>query len=284
MRLNSEFVALLGATIVSAASWTFEDATLTVQGKGAGVGSGLKEKIDPKSPLSKSVTLESTDTLKIALTTKDGKKAARPHQAFLTVSDPASGLEEAFPFSLKENGKGKVEVTQKDIPLQLFTTSSPLEASIILGSFGSSAPLKTDVFQLDLKRDPASTLEIPKAIRYGKLPEIHHIFRADPKSPPVIITIVFSLAVFASVIVLLGAWLTVGGNFGHLGKAMGKAPVAHGVFFGSILAMEGIFLLYYTSWNLFQTLPAAAIVGFVAFLSGTRALTEVQGRRLAGER
>lgn len=29
---------------VSAASWGFTDATLTVQGKGAGVGSGLKEK------------------------------------------------------------------------------------------------------------------------------------------------------------------------------------------------------------------------------------------------
>lgn len=48
--------------------------------------------------------------------------------------------------------------------------------------------------------------------------------------------------------------------------------------------MEGIFFLYYTSWNLFQTLPAAAVVGFVAFLSGSRALSEVQERRLAGLR
>jgi oligosaccharyltransferase complex subunit delta (ribophorin II) len=48
--------------------------------------------------------------------------------------------------------------------------------------------------------------------------------------------------------------------------------------------MEGIFFLYYTTWNLFQTMPAAAVVGIVAFVSGSRALSEVQERRLAGLR
>jgi oligosaccharyltransferase complex subunit delta (ribophorin II) len=48
--------------------------------------------------------------------------------------------------------------------------------------------------------------------------------------------------------------------------------------------MEGVFLLYYSAWNLFQTLPAMGAVAVVAFLSGTKALGEVQGRRLAGQR
>ena len=69
-----------------------------------------------------------------------------------------------------------------------------------------------------------------------------------------------------------------------MGKAFGANPVAHGLFFGSIVAMEGVFFMYYISWNLFQTLPVAAVVGVVAFVSGSRALTEVQERRLAGER
>ena len=42
--------------------------------------------------------------------------------------------------------------------------------------------------------------------------------------------------------------------------------------------------MYYTAWNLFQTLPVAAAVGTVAFLSGSRALGEVQERRMAGLR
>jgi oligosaccharyltransferase complex subunit delta (ribophorin II) len=43
-------------------------------------------------------------------------------------------------------------------------------------------------------------------------------------------------------------------------------------------------MMYYLSWNLFQTLPVAAVVGAVVFVSGSRALTEVQERRLAGQR
>lgn len=42
--------------------------------------------------------------------------------------------------------------------------------------------------------------------------------------------------------------------------------------------------MYYTSWNLFQTLPPAFLVGAVAYISGSRALSEVQERRLAGLR
>lgn len=48
--------------------------------------------------------------------------------------------------------------------------------------------------------------------------------------------------------------------------------------------MEGVFFLYYVGWNLFQVLPLMGAVGLVSFLSGTRALGEVQSRRLAGER
>lgn len=60
--------------------------------------------------------------------------------------------------------------------------------------------------------------------------------------------------------------------------------MAHALFLGSIIGLEGILFLYYSSWNLFQTLPALIVVGTVAFVSGSRALTEVQDRRLAGQR
>jgi len=36
-------------------------------------------------------------------------------------------------------------------------------------------------------------------VRYGKQPEIKHTFRADPKSPPKVISLVFVLAVLATV-------------------------------------------------------------------------------------
>ena len=165
------------------------------------------------------------------------------------------------------------------------TAEKPIAASLVIGSFGESAPYKNKVFDLSVARDPSVPLSIPEPpVRYAAESEIHHLSRDDPKSPPKVITMVFAAAVAAALPILLGVWATLGANANHVSKAMGNAPVSHALFYGSIMAMEGIFFLYYTSWNLFQTLPAAAVVGVVAFLSGSRALSEVQERRLAGLR
>jgi hypothetical protein len=61
-------------------------------------------------PLSKAVGLGATDTLKIILTTQDGKTARRPHQAFLLLRDADTGLDISYPFNVKDNGKAKVDL------------------------------------------------------------------------------------------------------------------------------------------------------------------------------
>ncbi|KAK5123418.1 hypothetical protein LTR85_002850 [Meristemomyces frigidus] len=277
--------ALSLGSAVYAASWGFEDATSTIQGKGAGVGGAVKEKLSPSSPLTSAITLPPSDTLKIVLTATEGKTGKRPHQAFLTLQEPTTGLEESFAFSLKDNGKGKVEVSQKDLPYQFVTSDKALKATIVIASFGSSTPLKQHAFDLTVQADQAAPPAAPSpAERYTSKPEIHHVFKSDPQSPPRIVSLFFTLAILATLPALLGAWVTLGGNLDHFGKAMNASPLSHGMFLGSILAMEGVFFMYYTAWNLFQTLPVAAVVSVVAYISGSRALTEVQDRRLAGER
>ncbi|KEF62753.1 uncharacterized protein A1O9_00726 [Exophiala aquamarina CBS 119918] len=271
---------------LAASSWTFTDGSVSVQGKGAGVGGGVKEKLAPSKPLPSSspVKLGAGDTLKVILTTQDGKSAKRPHQAFLLLQDLSTNLDISYPFSVKESGKAKVELTQKDLPVQLLRSSSPLSASIVIASFGSSTAYHSSAFSLSLALDGNAIPATEKPLRYGKLPEIHHIFRDDPKSPNVVISLFFVGAVLATVPALLGAWLYLGSNINHVTKALSDAPVSHALFVGSVVGIEGIFFLYYTSWNLFKTLPVLSAFGLVAFLSGSKALTEVQERRLAGLR
>lgn len=48
--------------------------------------------------------------------------------------------------------------------------------------------------------------------------------------------------------------------------------------------MEGLFLAYYWRITLFELLPRAGVVGIIGFLSGSKALSEVQARRMAGDR
>ncbi|MCJ1258983.1 hypothetical protein MMC24_006817 [Lignoscripta atroalba] len=274
--------AILGA---AASSWGFGDATISVQGKGTGVGGSFKERLIEGKSLSKPVELGGSDTLKIIITTQEDKKSKRPHQAFLLVKDSTTGLETSYSFSVKESGKGKVELTHKDIPGQLLASTNSLSASLVIASFGTSKPYNARAFDLKIKADSGFPIATPeKPLRYAKLPEIHHTFKADPKSPPKIISIVFTAVVITAVPVLLITWLSLGANVNHLSNAFGTSPISHALFFSSILAMEGIFFMYYTTWNLSQTLPAAVAVGSVTFLSGSRALSEVQGRRLAGLR
>jgi len=290
MRFLQSFfsVNLLVATVplvAAASSWGFTDATIAVQGKGAGVSGGLKETLAENQPLSKPIHLGPSDTLKVLLTSQEDKTAKRPHQAFLLVQEPTTGLKTSFALGVKESGRGKLELTQKDIPSQLLSSSTPLAASLVIASFGSSKPYNSHAFELSIDADPSAPRSAEeKPLRYGKLPEIHHIFKPDPKNPPRIVSVFFTAAVAAALPVLLVTWLSLGANLNHLSKALGNAPLSHALFFGSIVTMEGIFFMYYRTWNLFQTLPAALAVGAVTFLSGSRALTEVQERRLAGLR
>lgn len=190
--------------------------------------------------------------------------------------------------------------THKDLPLQFLRASAPVSASIVIGSFSSSAGYNSEAFPLVIQLDPGVAVPVAeKPLRYGKLAEIHHIFRSDPQSPNIVLSLVFLCAVLATLPPLLGAvsltshfcycgltgqWLYLGGNINHLSKALSDAPLSHGLFVGSIAGIEGAFFLYYTSWNLFETLPVLVALGLVAYFSGSRALTEVQERRLAGLR
>ncbi|WPH02090.1 Hypothetical protein R9X50_00494500 [Acrodontium crateriforme] len=274
----------LSSVVLAASEWSFQDATLYVQAKGAGVGKPIKETLVPGATgLSFPVGLSSADTLKIVLTTTENGKPKRPHQAFLNLRELETGLEENIAFTLKDNGKGKVELTQKDLPIQFLTSKSFIRVSLLLASFGNSVPYTAYAFEMEVVND-GSIVVPPPAERYTVKEEIHHIFRDDPKQPPAFISVFFAFAVLATLPILLGSWLMLGGNISHASKAFGANPLAHSLFFGSIIAMEAVFFLYYLSWNLFQTLPVAGVVGLVAFVSGSRALTEVQDRRLAGER
>lgn len=89
---------------------------------------------------------------------------------------------------------------QKDLPIQLLLSKEPLSASLVLGSFGSSKGSVTPVFDVAVALDPNQAApEYEAPLRYGKQPEIHHIYRPDPKNPPVIISLVFAAAVVATV-------------------------------------------------------------------------------------
>lgn len=96
--------------------------------------------------------------------------------------------------------------TQRDLPAEFLITSRPLRASLVIASFGDAKGYRNHVFDFEVRLDPDHPIPIPeKPLRYGKLDEIHHTFRPDPKSPPKIVTFFFTAAVLATLPILVGA-------------------------------------------------------------------------------
>ncbi|RKF64335.1 Uncharacterized protein OnM2_019016 [Erysiphe neolycopersici] len=284
----SVFVVSIFSLVTATSSWNFDEAIISVTANERSASKAFKDKLSDHVPLANPVILTTVDTLKITLTAVEDGFAKRPHQAFLLLRDQDTGLEVAFPFTMMVNGKGKVEFTQKNFPIQLNVSSQPLRATLLLASFGSSRAFSNHVFNLDVKLDSqaitATNSRYEKPLRYGKREEIHHIFKPDPRSGPIIISVIFAIAVTGSLLVLFSSWIYLEANLSHLPRAVRAAPIAHTLFYGSILAMEFILFLYYYNWTLFQVLPVTGIISLITILSGSKALSEVQSRRLAGER
>lgn len=105
---------------------------------------------------------------------------------------------------MKDSGKAKVDLTQKDLPAAFLRGETIVSARIVIASFGSSAGYNSPAFALAIEPDFSSGSDGEKALRYGKLAEIHHIFRSDPKNPNILISLIFSGAVLATLPILLG--------------------------------------------------------------------------------
>jgi len=285
-------LAYLSLALTATAQWTFSSGRAIVAVKGD--VEGKVTSFEPNGPLASRLPLGSKDVLKLSMTLKDGNSAGRPHQAFLLIKDSYSELETFFPLNVKEStGKAKVDISHKDIPAHLIDTSE-LDLSIALGGFGATPGSIISVGKVTPVVDPSmkALLEKQKLKDIGEdvelyqpKHEIRHIFHPEPKSPPQVITLAFLAAVMASYVGLFSAWFPIlGANFKHLNKALQTAPLSHSLFFASLVSLEGLFFMYYTSWNLFQTLAGVGVAGLTAFLSGSRALREVRARRERGER
>lgn len=78
------------------------------------------DRIPDNKPLASPVSLGSLDTLRVTLTSQEGRSATRAHQVFLLLKDPVTGLDISYPFSVKDNGKSRLDL----VSLAFVTTST----------------------------------------------------------------------------------------------------------------------------------------------------------------
>jgi oligosaccharyltransferase complex subunit delta (ribophorin II) len=94
--------------------------------------------------------------------------------------------------------------TKKDLPIQFLSLPEPVDARVVIGGLGTSDAYDSSVFQLSIDRNPELAVPTVETERYGKKPEIHHIFKDSPSNPPIVVTLAFVAMVGAALPVLAG--------------------------------------------------------------------------------
>lgn len=121
--------------------------------------------------------------------------------------------------------------------------------------------------------------------RFGIKPEIHHIFRPDPRQVnAAFASLLILVGITSTVLFLAGAWIFfVGVDLADLAPAFKASGPAHAAFLLSIGAIEYTFFQYYKGVSIFDTIKSLAIIAPASVYFGSRALREVKARRLAGK-
>ena len=283
-------LASLTATVGAAGQWSYTAGNIDIDGtphafKAAG----------GQSPLV--VHLDNKQKLKLQLSPQLDGEPKRPHQCMLIVRDSTTKAPSTSDNTLDTTPsaalvipikpgttRGSLALSQKDFG-PVFLQNGSVDLTIVIGSFGDDLPFQQHIATLKFDFDPKTprpTVATP--LRYGPLPEITHTFRADVKSPPVVISLFFTGAVVTGLVGLIVAWSMLGCDLSDLSKAVSNAPIAYLGFLGAVFGVEIFLVVYWLQLQIFTAIAALLISAVVAFFTGRPALREVQGRRLAGSR
>jgi oligosaccharyltransferase complex subunit delta (ribophorin II) len=250
----------------------------------------------------------------------EGDNSNRAHQTVAILSAKELGLDISYPFSVRVSGKGKLSIPLKSIP-ELFLSDrvGKLSLELAVGGFGyteqedtseeeeedaenekvKSAKPKRSPKQITKNIEPllikisdnisiANKLHYPREAspkRFGIKPEIHHIFRADPRQVnATFASLLVFVGITSTVLFLAAAWIFfVGVDLVNLAPALKASGLAHAAFLLSIGAIEYTFFQYYKGVSIFDTIKSLAIIAPASVYFGSRALREVKARRLAGK-
>lgn len=275
-----KLASIAASVAVAAAEWAIKDAKLSVSAKGAELVAlpFIHDPVDAVVPQNTNIDL-------VFFATNNGKPAV-PHQAMVIVSDPNSHLEASYPVAVRPNGRAKFALSYSRLPHALVTAQTPLDVSIVLGSFDSKG-LKTTVARISPELSDEVTKGYKRPERHATKPEIFHQFRGAPRQVNATVAVIFSAGAIAIFAVLLVAWAALIGPATLLGQAstaVKAAPLGYLGLLGSLAALELVFFSYFIETSIFTTLGAVALITPVAIVSGVSALRELHDRRQTGQR
>lgn len=217
-------------------------------------------------------SLTETIELSIAVASSD-----KPSQVTLLLGIPERDLEVPYEATVRDNGdlimyKFKIAISEVQKALLYFATTDdvPLTATLILAKEGQGDEnLLVPLFDMQLAFP--DKIEYKNPVRFGPKPEIHHIFKAEPKTIPWAVAQIFVFFITGITFFLVVSWMSSGAiNFSNV--PTGFNFVYFLAFIASIIGFEYIFTRYYSGSSIFETLYAATYLGIPSLWLSTKFL------------
>ncbi|RKP35982.1 Dolichyl-diphosphooligosaccharide--protein glycosyltransferase subunit Swp1 [Dimargaris cristalligena] len=251
------------------------------------------------------IALAKTDQVDIKFTAElamgQTTQPIRAHQAFLILTHRDHGHELVRVFDSTRQGQYSLQLRLKTLEALFKSHTGVYDADIVLGTFSVADGLRRRIAAFNIpsfqngKTAPDSptssaatgtlALDTPSLVA---LPEIHHTPRPAPKQPFVLFPLIFALLALVPFVGLLGAWYALSGGCADHGQGVvssvcAAADVPRLTFWGCLVGYGILYALFWTRWNLLQTLPYLAGLTVVTVVVGRSALLSMGQQRLKAE-
>lgn len=207
-----------------------------------------------------------SQNLQVSFRLQDLPADKTPRQVFVTVGDARNDVSATF-FPVLKNGKYGVSIPISKVSDYLKSQNS-LTVSVIVGDFDKSL---NSIKVLGSVTPKFENLQYEAPARFGKKPEIFHIFRSETETAPPIIAKSFMAAILVLLLSVFYFWYKNGANVSNTPKQL-KNVVYHFGFLGTLILFQLTFFSYYVETSIFTTLGRIALIGCGALFFGSRVL------------
>lgn len=223
---------------------------------------------------------------KFKLDLSQSKSTEIPEQLSLLVGIADKDLEIPIVPKVKDSSKNKkvklvsFKIAIEDLPKSILhyaiTKNEKITATLLVANEKKLLARKEvnifqQIFDLQLTENVAYDDDFEEPTRYGLEKELAHTFPAAPTSVPSSLAAVFAGAIIVTNFFLYIYWI----NFNAISfvnMPSGSDFITFVAFFGSIVAVEYVFVSYYLGTGIFETVNAVGIIACVGLIMGTKFL------------
>uniref|UniRef100_A0A914Y5P3 Dolichyl-diphosphooligosaccharide--protein glycosyltransferase subunit 2 n=1 Tax=Panagrolaimus superbus TaxID=310955 RepID=A0A914Y5P3_9BILA len=147
---------------------------------------------------------------------------------------------------------------------------------LIVGDTNAANAIDWNLVDVKVTTSPFIAVPTKKSqiVNYDPLPEIKHLFREPEKRPSAVISDTFTILCMAPMLLLFIMWLQIGLNFNNVKISLWSLG-----FHSGLLAIFGLYFVFWLQLNMFETLKYLAVIAVPTFFCGNRLLRSLNESR-----